>query len=49
LVSLVEWVDVNIMYEIIDKFKTFVACLEMISEINTNFGECFENLKLIRK
>lgn len=33
-VQLVERVDVNIMYEIISRFKTFVASLRIIGEIN---------------
>ena len=47
--KLVERVDENIMYEIIDRFKYFVASLQIIETIDTTFNSCFANLMTIRE
>lgn len=41
-------VDITIMYQIIDRFKTFVSSLTTINEIKVSFENCVTNLKIIK-
>lgn len=44
LVELVDRLDINIMYKIIDESQTFVRSLKMIREIDHKFEDCYQTL-----